>query len=102
MLSWFSSKKLCSHCQQTTTHQVFEGKQTCPECEVKLMMAREGIRACPVDGHIMVKESLYHIIIDRCPSCSGVWLDANELESIKLKAQEDDNFATGLAIGIAV
>jgi len=101
-MSWFSSKKLCDHCNAAKTHQVFEGNQTCPECESAILIARESIRVCPVDGNTMEKENVQNIIIDRCPKCQGVWLDHNELESLKLMAQQDSDFATGLAIGIAV
>lgn len=63
------------------------------------MIARESMRACPVDGNPMVKENVHHIIIDRCPKCQGVWLDHNELESLKEKVQQDSDFATGVSIG---
>lgn len=101
-MSWFSFKKVCSHCNDTNTHQIFEGQRTCPECEATIVMARESTRACPVDGNTMLKENVHNIIIDRCPKCQGVWLDHNELESITEKAQQDSDFATGLAIGIAI
>ena len=31
----------------------------------------------------MAKEVLLNIVIDRCPKCSGVWLDSGDLESMK-------------------
>jgi len=68
-------------------------------------MQGEEVRNCPVDGMAMKKEPILDgvIIIDRCPKCSGVWLDHEELESIQEAAEDDgSNFATGLAVGIAI
>lgn len=81
-MSWFSSKKLCSHCNVTKTYQKFEGAVTCPQCETKILISRENIRNCPVDGFAMVKEDYRGIILDRCEKCKGVWLGGNELEEI--------------------
>ncbi|HKI73405.1 MAG TPA: zf-TFIIB domain-containing protein [Pseudomonadales bacterium] len=52
---------------------------------MKLMVEAQGERArpCPIDGETMKKEIAHMIVIDRCPKCQGVWLDAGELERIK-------------------
>jgi Zn-finger nucleic acid-binding protein len=35
---------------------------------------------CPVDKNPMIILELNEVEIDYCPSCSGIWLDAGELE----------------------
>ena len=37
---------------------------------------------CPKCGQELIKESYGPVEIDHCPSCRGLWLDANELETI--------------------
>ena len=37
---------------------------------------------CPKCGHKLVEEKHGSVEVDLCPSCRGVWLDLNELESI--------------------
>jgi Zn-finger nucleic acid-binding protein len=58
-------------------------------------MEREPRKSCPVDGAVLLKEHSNEIIIDRCPECNGVWLDAGEIEAIKEAAQTE-----GLALGM--
>lgn len=83
-MSLFGEK--CARCGQKTRHEV-EGKPTCEPCEkeMQLLVEAQGEdnRACPVDANIMQKEIAHMIVIDRCPSCGGVWLDSGELERLK-------------------
>jgi len=51
--------------------------------EHKLAAAHESRRRCPVDGVEMAKEIVLNLILDRCPTCHGVWLDAGELEQLE-------------------
>jgi hypothetical protein len=37
---------------------------------------------CPKCGHKLVTETYRAVEIDLCPSCRGLWLDANELRTI--------------------
>ena len=37
---------------------------------------------CPKCGQTLATQSRGEVEIDVCPSCRGVWLDANELETI--------------------
>ncbi|MEM7364322.1 MAG: zf-TFIIB domain-containing protein [Pseudomonadota bacterium] len=76
----------CARCgHRTRQHQ--DDEPICESCsgEMQLVLQAEGEqrRRCPVDGHEMVKEVAHMLIIDRCPKCHGVWLDAGELERIK-------------------
>jgi len=55
----------------------------CESCALKVKAARETRISCPGDGTTMAKELLGDsIIIDRCPECQGVWLDAGELAAV--------------------
>ena len=39
---------------------------------------------CPRDGTPLVETESEHVKIDTCPNCKGVWLDAGELEQLRL------------------
>jgi len=47
------------------------------------------MRKCPVDDFTLRQESYEGVTIDVCPHCSGVWLDAGELEAVQ-EAQASD------------
>lgn len=47
------------------------------------------MRNCPVDDFTLRPVTYEEVTIDTCPHCSGVWLDAGELESIQ-SAQASD------------
>jgi uncharacterized protein len=40
--------------------------------------------ACPRDGSQLVETESENVKIDSCPTCKGVWLDAGELEQLRL------------------
>jgi hypothetical protein len=44
---------------------------------------------CPKCGHQMAEESLEGIGIDRCSFCEGIYFDANELDQLFTKKQEE-------------
>jgi len=77
----------CARCGEARTRQSYEGIPTCESCE-ELLEARkradaEDRRGCPVDGEAMAKDVVLGIVIDRCPTCKGVWLDGGELDLIR-------------------
>ncbi len=84
-MSLFGEK--CIRCGERRTKHTYEGLPTCEGCEADLLAkaraATEGAQKCPVDGAEMAKEVVLNVVIDRCPSCSGVWLDGGELEFIR-------------------
>ena len=41
------------------------------------------MRRCPVDDFTLKQETYEGVAIDTCPHCSGVWLDAGELEALQ-------------------
>ena len=83
---------MCTRCGKKRTKGSYEGVPTCDACkdliERKLAAAREGRRNCPVDGAEMSKEIVLNLILDRCPTCRGVWLDAGELDQMRDTIEE--------------
>ncbi|MBP7126908.1 zf-TFIIB domain-containing protein [Myxococcota bacterium] len=56
------------------------------EPEVKSIPEEEvrRIEICPVDGSSMDPQEIAGIVVDRCPSCHGIWLDRGELVALKI------------------
>jgi Transcription factor zinc-finger len=83
------------------TRNVYQGKPTCDPCreylELALAQAREVKRACPADNATLAKEIVHGVIIDRCPTCRGVWLDAGEME--RMNQDVADEVWTATAFG---
>jgi hypothetical protein len=86
----FHDKCVC--CGQRTRER-YEDKPTCESCrkvlELKLAAASERRHACPVDGAVMTKTVVHMMVIDRCPTCHGVWLDAGELDCLTGEAARE-------------
>lgn len=72
----------CHRCGQKTRRKMKEDP-TCGHCIAILESRLEEIRNCPVDNSEMNKEIVQNIILDRCPKCSGIWFDKDELESFE-------------------
>jgi hypothetical protein len=77
----------CVRCGKKRTHATYEGLPTCDVCQ-KLLEARlkaeaEDRRLCPLDGASMSKEIVFNVVVDRCPSCKGMWLDGGELDLLR-------------------
>ena len=93
----------CARCGEKTRHEV-DGAATCEPCEMemKLLVEAQGEieRPCPVDGAMMKKEIAHMLVIDRCPTCQGVWLDGGELE--KIKGGVEANALMAMATGFTV
>lgn len=100
-MTWIFGEK-CIRCNKQRTKRTFEGLPTCEECEAKIRVTTETKRRCPQDGQEMNKEVRLNVVIDRCPSCKGVWLDGGELELIQkgLEESADDEFIDGMLIGM--
>jgi hypothetical protein len=55
----------------------------CNDCTQNLNPSRETVRVCPIDGREMKKLIIYDLVlIDKCTTCGGIWLDQNELKLI--------------------
>jgi hypothetical protein len=50
----------------------------------------DNARLSPITGEPMQKVALHGVIVDRCPTSGGIWLDAGELEQLleQLKAED--------------
>lgn len=93
----------CARCGESRTKEKFEGVPTCEKCEVQIQADREEVRPCPVCTTTMEKSIVKKIVVDKCPSCHGAWLDAGELELLKEAVESSGgDFATGMIIGMAV
>jgi hypothetical protein len=58
---------------------------------LKDRMSVNSVRKSPITGEPMTQETLMGVIIDRCPTSGGIWLDAGELELIIEYAKADDS-----------
>ena len=80
--SW--SSKLCARCGTARTSNVSDGQPICSPClqERRALAASKDQppRPCPVDGAVMEPRYLQGVVVDRCPTCRGVFLDKGELE----------------------
>lgn len=55
--------------------------------------------ACPACGAVMEKKEYVHcsqVIINKCPSCGGVWLDRGEIEALEIFYERSRREAGGL------
>jgi hypothetical protein len=57
---------------------------------IERLKARTDARKSPVTGEPMTQATLMGVVIDKCPTSGGIWLDAGELEQILQKASEKD------------
>ena len=53
---------------------------------------------------MMDKKVVLKVIVDKCPSCHGAWLDGGELDLLQkaIKEGAGGDFATGMVIGMAM
>ena len=77
----------CARCGKKRTREAYEGVPTCQSCrellERKLEASKEEVHHCPIDGQRLSKEIVLSVIVDRCATCRGVWLDGGELEQLR-------------------
>jgi len=97
-------KSKCVRCGSESTRNKVEGLPTCETCELNLQMEREEDRACPVDGSPMQKKIICNVIVDKCPTCNGHWLDEGELMLLQnaVNSTGNNDFATGFIAGMII
>jgi Zn-finger nucleic acid-binding protein len=44
---------------------------------------------CPRDGATLEERQFHHAVVDVCPKCNGMWLDAGEIDIIGKSFQEE-------------
>lgn len=93
----------CVRCREHPAVDVVDGLPLCARCAVLVRAKSESTRNCPVDGAAMSKEVVENLLIDRCPSCGGIWLDHEELDALLRLAseREDGGFMNGVILGLA-
>jgi hypothetical protein len=97
-MSLFGEK--CVRCGERTRER-HDLRPVCPACyqSMQLMMiaANEAKRICPVDGAQLAKQIAHMLVIDRCPTCGGIWLDNDELERINSEVASEAMMAVARA-----
>jgi Zn-finger nucleic acid-binding protein len=88
---WFDKGEAAKH---------FTIESDIPNLEAALKTARKTGLSCPrCSGEL--EEMKYHdqldMLIDRCPSCSGLWFDFHETEKLARWAAEQESPRTRLA-----
>lgn len=77
----------CVRCGTRRTRSTHEGLPTCDDCQnalqARLRADAEEPRTCPLDGAAMSKEIVLNVVLDRCPTCKGMWLDGGELDLLR-------------------
>ena len=94
----------CARCGERPASELLDGRPTCQRCGDLLRAKAEEHHNCPVDQTEMKKEIIQNLIIDRCPSCGGVWLDHEELVALlRLAAEKGDDvgFLGSMLLGLA-
>lgn len=74
--------EICVRCGKPTRYSGpgADGVPTCQPCRGQLAVPRPQRRVCPADGAELEVEQVSNVSVDRCPACSGVWLDGDELD----------------------
>ncbi len=86
----------CTRCHTRRTRQQVHGQPVCQRCQIELQAEGEVKMTCPKCAATMTKQIEQTVVYDKCPSCGGVWLDKQELETLVNLAT-----ATGQASGQA-
>lgn len=56
---------------------------------------RNQLRLSPVTGEPMEQIVLHGVVIDRCPTSGGIWLDAGELDQLVEASKKDSEGGKG-------
>ena len=75
--SLFTLSHACERCS-TPTKKTYDGRALCDNCSEQIGADSETVQprvlCCPIDGAQMEKAVEHRIVVDRCPTCGGVWL----------------------------
>lgn len=96
--------KNCVRCGEKIREKS-NGIHTCQQCLAELTADREERRFCPMDATEMEKKIISDIVVDKCQTCLGFWLDRGELGVMsntvaKERAGDGDGFASGFILGM--
>lgn len=77
ILGMFMFSRACERCS-TPTRNMQDGRAICEHCSAQSSAHQESAQGqvllCPIDGEEMEKTVEHRIVVDRCPSCGGVFL----------------------------
>lgn len=97
----------CVRCGQPVPDPLKVDVPTCERCleliRQRLQADAETPRRCPVDGAVMEKKVVHQVVIDRCPTCGGVWIDGGELQPLRraIAGGDRDPLARTVVLGMA-
>ena len=79
---------------------------TCDRCRQllrdRLRPEEEPTVRCPHDDTEMDKLIVHGLVLDRCPTCGGVWLDGGELELLRSAVSGGRNkLARSVVLGLS-
>jgi hypothetical protein len=74
-------QQIWEHETKLRLHNLETEQQAATETEKRRLKKLHWMH-CPKCGQELVTENFGFVEIDLCPSCRGLWLDANELETI--------------------
>lgn len=92
----------CRDCGKPTVFARNARSAVCAACAGQPIERPLSDRTCPVDGTAMMPEWRSDVVVERCPSCRGMWLDEGELELIlaATRSTASDRGATDLLMNI--
>ncbi len=59
-------------------------------------------RKSPVTGELMEQVVLNGVVVDRCPTSGGIWLDAGELEQLIEQGKSSGSWFDGFAQSLGI
>ena len=94
----------CYRCQHNEATENLTGVPVCEDCGLALQRSGKDPRLCPIDRSSLEKRILLGVVIDKCPSCAGVWLDGGEVEIVRRRAADSggSDFTSGFFLGMGL
>jgi len=96
----------CARCGAAVPNRSGPDVPICARCREllrqRLQPDAEAPRRCPVDSAVMEKRIAHQVVVDRCPTCGGVWIDGGEIELLRraLQGGSRDPLARNVVLGL--
>lgn len=74
--------------RRLAAEEQFFAKQNAAALE-RMKGRKQAARPSPITGEPMEQIAMRGVVLDRCPTSGGIWLDAGELETILSLASKD-------------
>jgi len=75
---------------KTSKEEEYFQKKNMEAIERLKLREDEKPRLSPITGEEMEHLTIMGVVVDRCPTSEGIWLDAGELEEIIMMVREED------------